>query len=64
MKLEDSETFLSVRQAADRLGCTRSYVYELLRAGRIPHLRYGGRGLIRIERSAIDAFIEQSRVAV
>ena len=45
----------SVGEVARLVGVSRSKIYELLRAGRLPSLRIGDRRLVR--RSAIEAFL-------
>jgi excisionase family DNA binding protein len=44
-----------VKQAAERLGVSRSLVYALVASGRLRHYRVGvGRGTIRIEEDALQ----------
>jgi excisionase family DNA binding protein len=57
---------LTVPEAAEQLGISREYVYELMRRGELDYIqlplrtgaRWSGR---RIEQTAIDAFIENNR---
>jgi excisionase family DNA binding protein len=56
---------LNVKQAAARAGgVSPSTIYELCRAGRLPHYRIGGRGRgrILIDEEALDAFLAACRV--
>jgi excisionase family DNA binding protein len=46
---------LSVTEAAEALGISRSYAYELIHAGTLPHLRLGRRIVIPI--SALDKML-------
>ena len=46
---------LSVRETADPLGVGRNTVYDLIRAGDLPHLRIGRS--IRIPRQQLAAWI-------
>lgn len=46
---------LTVKQSATRLGVSKSLVYQLCAAGKLPHYRVGiGRGTIRIEEQDLD----------
>ena len=58
---------LSVVQAAEVLGITRRYMYELISAGEITTIRLpsrnGNTGEHRIERAELDSFIERHRQA-
>ncbi|MEU7636026.1 helix-turn-helix domain-containing protein [Streptomyces sp. NPDC039016] len=47
---------MSVKEAAARLGVSRSVMYELVRTGEIGHLPLGHRKMI--SRKAIEAFVE------
>jgi excisionase family DNA binding protein len=48
----------SVKGAAERLGLSRSVVYELIRSGELAHVSVGRRKLI--SRAAMTAFIEDN----
>lgn len=58
---------LTIAQAAEQLGMSRTKLYELMCQGGLASVEIpsaeGGRNTRRIEQSAIDAFIEQHRVA-
>jgi excisionase family DNA binding protein len=47
---------LSVAQAAEELGVSRSYAYELIHEGILPHLRLGRRIVIPV--SALDRMLD------
>lgn len=53
--------FLSVRETARLLGMPASTVYDLVKQGRIPHLKLGGR--IRIAESVIRGFLRTAGVS-
>lgn len=47
---------ITVKQAATRLGVSKSLIYQLCAIGKLPHYRVGiGRGTIRIEERDLDA---------
>jgi excisionase family DNA binding protein len=50
---------LTVKEAADRLGCSTSLVYEILRSGKLRH-RLIGKKHIRIEEKDFDAYLEKT----
>ena len=53
-----------VKQASDRLNCSRALVYALCGQGMLKHIRLGlGRGTIRIEEDDLLAFIELNKTA-
>lgn len=55
---------MSVKEAAKRIGISRSLCYQLVAERRIPHRRVGGkgrRGRIVIEEEDIRAFMESCR---
>ncbi|MHB9146808.1 MAG: helix-turn-helix domain-containing protein [Symbiobacteriia bacterium] len=43
---------LTIRQAAEVIGSSQASVYEMVRQNKIPHFRFGSRG-IRIQRNAL-----------
>jgi excisionase family DNA binding protein len=54
---------MTVREAAEILEVKTTTVYELCAVGRLAHRRVGvGRGVIRIDRPDLDAYIKSSRV--
>jgi excisionase family DNA binding protein len=52
----DGPLLLSVAAAAEQLGVARGMLYDLVRAGEIPHLKLGSRTLI--SRKAMFEFVE------
>jgi excisionase family DNA binding protein len=52
---------LTVRDAAERLGCGRTFVYELISAGELETVKLGR--LRRVPVAALDAFVERLRVS-
>ena len=55
------EKLKSVSNLVDCLGCSKTTVYRLVRAGRIPHKRVGR--LIRFTTSDIQCYLESVRKA-
>ena len=51
---------LSVNQVADEFGCHPNTVWNHIRTGRLPAVRFGPR-LIRVNRSDLDRFISLYR---
>ena len=56
-----SDDWLTLEEAATIIGLSRFTVGRFVRAGTIAATRAGGR--IRVQRSALDAYIEQQRIA-
>lgn len=52
--------FLTLPQVADELGVSQSQVYALVRNGTLPAMKVGGRGQWRVERTRLEAWIEQA----
>jgi excisionase family DNA binding protein len=52
---------LTVREAAERLGCGRTFVYELISAGELEMVKLGR--LRRVPVAALDALVEHLRVS-
>jgi excisionase family DNA binding protein len=58
-----SQTMLTVKQAALRLGISPATVYQLCAAKLLPHSRVGrGRGVIRIAEADLDRYLAGRRV--
>jgi len=55
-----SERLLSPQEAADLLGVPRSWVYEKVRLGHLPHVRLGR--YVRFERCTLEAWLSCQRV--
>ncbi len=54
---------LTVKEAAERLRCSPSTVYQLCEFGKLPHSRIGlGRGVIRIAEGDIEELLRRGRV--
>jgi excisionase family DNA binding protein len=61
LRPDEPEPWITVKQAAEHLGCKDRRVYDLVNQGRIPHTKDGTRLLFR--RSAIDSALESGRMA-
>jgi excisionase family DNA binding protein len=56
---------LNVKEAAARIGCSASLVYQLCMERAIPHVRVGGqgkRGKVLIEEADLESYLESCRV--
>ena len=51
---------LTYKLAADWLGCSERSVFTLVKTGQLPAVRFGG--LVRIDPTDLDAFIERAKV--
>ena len=51
---------LTVREVAERLGCGRTFVYELISSGELETVKLGR--LRRVPVAALDALVERLRV--
>jgi excisionase family DNA binding protein len=60
MAASDEITWMSTQEAANRLGVTTRTLYRFVDEGLIPAYKMGR--VFRLQRSDVDAFIEQSRV--
>jgi excisionase family DNA binding protein len=56
----ERQVFLKPIEAAQALGVSRTRVYELVKAGELPHILLGNTSTIRIPRAAIDALVEEA----
>lgn len=52
---------LTLRQAAERLGCSYSYVYRLYRSGTLPVVKQGR--FVRIAESDLDLWLNANKIA-
>ncbi len=59
---DDPNELIGVAEAATLLGVDRGTVSNWLHRGRIPALQYGVRGMYRVRRGDVLAFIEASRL--
>ena len=55
----DAGRFLTIPQVAEELATSEAQITALVRRGDLPALKLGGRGQWRIERSKLEAFIQQ-----
>jgi excisionase family DNA binding protein len=58
-------TFLTPETAAEKIGVSRSLIYQWIEEGRITHYRLGGRGKrgrIMIDQADLYRFLEQQKV--
>lgn len=56
-----AELTLTVREAAEAIGISKDLAYDLVRAGRIPHVRWGGRVLV--PRKALEEHLHREAAA-
>jgi len=56
-----AELTLTVREAAAAIGISKDLAYDLVRAGRIPHVRWGGRVLV--PRKALEEHLHREAAA-
>lgn len=49
--------FLTPAQVAEELAVTESQVYTLMRSGELPAVKIGRRGVWRVSRRSLDAFV-------
>lgn len=52
---------LTLDEVADELAVSRSQVYALVRRRDLPALKIGGRGAWRVERTALDLWLQKVR---
>ncbi|MBX6389899.1 MAG: helix-turn-helix domain-containing protein [Frankia sp.] len=55
-----TERFLRLGDVAEILNISSSQVYALVRSGELPAIKIGGRGQWRVERSELEAYIQQA----
>lgn len=54
--------FLTIREAQERLGCSRSFLYRAIRSGALPRYRVGyGRGRVVLAEVDVDALAQPRR---
>jgi excisionase family DNA binding protein len=51
--------FLQLADVAEVLNISASQTYALVRSGELPAIKIGGRGQWRVERSALEDYIQQ-----
>ena len=54
-------TLLTLDEVADELAVSRSQVYALVRRQDLPALKIGGKGAWRVERTALDLWLQKVR---
>ena len=59
-KLDSAPRALAPREVAATLGVSKSFVYEEIAAGRLPHLRLGRRRIV-IELSQLEEYLRLRR---
>jgi excisionase family DNA binding protein len=55
-----SARFLTKAEVADELNISDAQLYALIRRGEIRHIKVGGRGVQRIERSELELYIQRA----
>jgi excisionase family DNA binding protein len=54
-----TERFLQLTDVAEILNISSSQTYALVRSGDLPAIKIGGRGQWRVERSALEDYIQR-----
>ena len=54
-----AERFLQLTDVAEILNISSSQTYALVRSGELPAIKIGGRGQWRVERSALEDYIQR-----
>ena len=54
-----NERFLTLTDVAEVLNTSVSQVYALVRRGELPAIKIGGRGQWRVERAALEDYIQR-----
>lgn len=54
-----AERFLQLADVAEILNISSSQTYALVRSGELPAIKIGGRGQWRVERTALEDYIQQ-----
>ncbi len=54
-----AERFLQLTDVAEVLNISSSQTYALVRSGELPAIKIGGRGQWRVERSALEDYIQR-----
>jgi excisionase family DNA binding protein len=57
--LDVEPRFYTLDQTARYLNVSRPQVYSLVRSGELPAIKVGGRGVWRVDRHQLDAYIER-----
>jgi excisionase family DNA binding protein len=56
---DDEPRFLTLADVAEVLNVSAAQVYALVRSGRLPAIKVGGRGQWRVERERLEAYIQR-----
>jgi excisionase family DNA binding protein len=59
MRADLEPRFYTLDEVAGILTLRKSQVYALLRSGELPGVKFGGRGVWRVERAKLDQYIER-----
>jgi len=59
----DSPRFLRLEDVADELNVSIQQARSLVRAGDLPAIKVGGRGIWRVERAELEAYIQRQYAA-
>ena len=54
-----AERFLQLTDVAEILNISSSQTYALVRSGELPAIKIGGRGQWRVERTALEEYIQR-----
>ena len=57
-----ADRFLQLTDVAEILNISSSQTYALVRSGELPAIKIGGRGQWRVERSALEDYIQRCYV--
>ena len=64
MEKKKKDKLMTIKQVATRLKMDYSHIYRMIRAGVLPCIKVGiGRGVIRVQKSDLEAYIEGERNA-
>lgn len=59
----DSPRFLRLEDVADELNVSMQQARSLVRNGDVPAIKVGGRGIWRVERAELEAYIQRQYAA-
>ncbi len=60
--MAETERLLYVRTAAERLCCSKKYIYELIQDGQLEAYRIGAH--LRVVEASIDEFLKKRKVVI
>jgi excisionase family DNA binding protein len=58
-QMPDEPRFLTLADVAEILNVSAAQVYALVRNGKLPSIKVGGKGEYRVERDRLEAYIQQ-----